>query len=97
MDAAVKQEGEELNLLDVAVENQRRLKAAVAAYAIECWDAPPDAYEHLAQNVHRLMNTGRPAIDRFYREEYTALSTDWVRDHPEIDKIESIYRARIGV
>ncbi len=82
----------------VEVERRNRIRVAVAAYAVECWDNPimkPGDYDCLAENIHRELATGHNSLDRFFACEFTPLATDWVRDHPEIDKIEKLYKQRI--
>ena len=81
-----------------AVEQERRnrIKIAVAAYAYECHDdsiMSDDAYDRLAQGINRGVETGHAVLDRFFRDDYSAMTGMWIRDHPEIAGVEKIYRA----
>ena len=76
-------------------ERRNRIQIAVCAYAYECMDAPiiDDAtYDWLAEKIDRSIETGHAVLDAFFREEFSPMTGMWIREHPEIDGIERIYR-----
>lgn len=75
-------------------ERRRRILVAVAAYAYECRDEPimsDHEYDHWAELVDPSISTGHPVLDEFFRTEFSPMTGMWIRDHPEIDKIEQTW------
>lgn len=76
-------------------ERRNRIRIAVAAYAYECHDDPimsDHDFDRIAQTIDRSVATGHAVLDRFFAEEFSAMTGMWIRDHPEIAGIEKIYR-----
>ena len=76
-------------------ERRRRITVAHAAYAYECMDDPimsDTRYDALAESIDPRMSTGHAVLDTFFREEFTPMTGMWIRDHPEIEGIERLYR-----
>lgn len=77
------------------MEIMRRIQVAAWAYAYEVEDDPlvSDAkYDEVARLIKPQMITGRPALDKFFREEFAPHTGAWVRRHPELIKLIRVVR-----
>ena len=75
-------------------ERRRRILVSVAAYAYECRDDPimsDHMYDHWAEQIDVSIDTGHPVLDEFFRTEFSPMTGIWIRDHPEIDKVEATW------
>ena len=69
-------------------ETKRRVRVAVAAYAYEVEAAPimSDAeFDELAAAIDLTIDTTRPAMDKWFRENFEPHTGQWVLRHPDID------------
>jgi hypothetical protein len=84
--------------LQEAVERQRRIRIrlSLAAYAYE-YDNDnimSDAeFDWLADQVIPSIATGHDTMDKFFKEVFIPDSGMWVRNHPEFDKLEKLYKS----
>src|SRR5262245_50969781 len=76
-------------------ERRRRIRIALAAYAYEILDRPimtDTEYDKLAYSIFSRRPTGHPVLDRFFLNEFHPATGQWIHRHPELDKIEAIYK-----
>lgn len=76
-------------------EIRRRIRVAVAAYAYEIKNDPvmsDSDYDALAREIDPDAATGNLLLDKFFMLHFDPSTGMWVRDHPEIDKLDHIYR-----
>lgn len=79
----------------VEQERRRRILVSVAAYAYEIQNEPlisDHAFDHYAEQIDVSIDTGRPDLDAFFRAEFSPMTGMWIRNHPELDKIEVTWR-----
>ena len=81
----------------VEIETKRRIQVSVAAYAYEFKhdsiidDATFDK-ECLALQDGLVINTTRPDLDQWFRENFDPSTGVWIHDHPELNKIAELYK-----
>lgn len=78
---------------DVQTERRRRIRVALAAYAYEIADAPimSDAdFDALARSINPATSTGNDTLDRFFREQFSPHTGQWVHKHPGISRLAEI-------
>lgn len=76
-------------------EIRNRIRVAVAAYAYEVMSDPimsDDEFDHLAKLIDPRIPTGNERLDEYFRTDFVSFSGVWVRNHPEIEGLERIYR-----
>ena len=76
-----------------------RITVAVAAYAYEFEGASiisDGAFDALCKEVEPDMDTGKPVLDRFFREEFQPHTGQWIYNHPELDKVRAGYLRRVA-
>lgn len=79
------------------VEHERRNRILISVYAFAyeycCHSIVDDqTYDTLARKINTQLWTGQPALDIFFRTHYSADTGMWIRQHPNQDGIERIYR-----
>lgn len=74
-------------------ETRLRILLTLAAYAYEfepdyvfCSDAD---YDYGCKMVDCRIETDRPDLDLFFRNEFHADTGQWIRKHPELDKVDA--------
>jgi hypothetical protein len=79
-----------------SVETKRRICVSVWAYAYERMDdslVPDHVYDaeclQAAENLH--IDTDRPDLDLWFRENFDASTGMWVNTHPELTKLHALY------
>lgn len=75
-------------------ERRNRIRIAVYAYAYECRDESliSDAdYDRFARSINPSLPTGHPVLDHFFATRFTPDSGMWIRQHPALDGIATIY------
>jgi hypothetical protein len=75
-------------------ETRRRIQVALWAYAYEIADDPivTDAvFDAVSSQIDVSIQTGNALLDKFFAEKFDASTGMWVRDHPELDKLEALY------
>lgn len=79
------------------IETRRRIFVALWAYAYELHDDPlvSDAmYDEWAFKIDLSIDTDRPELDKWFRKNFMPDTGMWVRNHPDIDKLERMYKTR---
>lgn len=78
------------------VEKERRLriKLSVAAYAYEYMNDSiiSDAeFDKLCLQVNKMVDTGHKVCDNYFKQHFDPSTGQWIRKHPELDKIAKLY------
>lgn len=71
-------------------ERRRRIRLTVAAYAYEKENVSlmtDDAFDKMALEVDPHLDTGNALLDKFFREEFSPHTGQWIHRHPELDKV----------
>lgn len=79
---------------DVENERRNRIRLSLFAYAYEFEDDPliSDAeYDKLSYQIRKDMKTGNKLLDRFFNREFEPHTGQWIRKHPELDKLKAMY------
>lgn len=80
-------------------ETWRRIRCAVATYAYELDDNPimtDAAWDKLAQSIDPRRGTCHPLLDEFFATHFSPMTGMWIHKHPELGKIQRIYKAYYG-
>lgn len=75
-------------------EVRRRIKLSIAAYAYEYLDESimSDAeFDKMCLEVNLKVDTGNKKMDNYFKKNFDASTGQWIRKHPEIKKIASLY------
>ena len=75
-------------------EIRRRIVLSVAAYSYEYEDESimSDAeFDKTSLEVQPSMKTGNDKMDRFFKRNFDPSTGQWIRKHPELDRIKRIY------
>ena len=78
----------------VCLERKNRIRLSLAAYAYEFKAdsiMSDGEFDELASKINTKMLTGHAIMDKFFAEEFSADTGQWIHDHPELDKLEAIY------
>lgn len=78
----------------VELETRARIQIAVAAYAYELVDRPliDDAtFDEAAKAIDLSIDTSRPDLDHWFRENFQPHTGQWIHNHPELAKIAALY------
>jgi hypothetical protein len=70
----------------VNTETKNRIKVAVAAYAYEVLNQPiitDGEFDALAKKIDLSVNTRRPDLDKWFRENFSPSTGMWVLNHPD--------------
>lgn len=76
-----------------SLEIRNRIRIALAALAYEKYDDPimDDAsFDALAREIDLSVETGRPDLDKWFRENFNPSTGSWVWKHPELEKLEKL-------
>ena len=82
--------------VDFNIEIRNRIRVAVAAYAYEFENdsvMSDHDYDKLSLEINPLVTTGNELLDRFFKSEFDASTSQWVHQHPELGKLKWIYHA----
>lgn len=80
---------------EVETERRNRIRLSLAAYGYEfhadsfLTDAE---FDELAKQIKPELSTGHDVLDKFFREEFGTDTGQWIHKHPELDKLEALYR-----
>lgn len=83
-----------------------RIKVSVAAYAYEICNETyisDGEYDKLAQEIDPSISTVRSynigneklrieRLDAFFRDDFSDYTGQWIHKHPELDRVERLYR-----
>lgn len=75
-------------------ERRRRIKLSLAAFAYEMRNEiimSDHDFDKLCLEVDPSIDTGHPVMDKFFREKFDPSTGMWIRDHPELTKLEALY------
>ena len=79
----------------VETERRHRIRLSVAAYAYE-FDSisiMSDAdFDSLALQIDPEISTGHVEMDQFFRTEFQPDTGQWIHKHPELDKLQQLYK-----
>jgi hypothetical protein len=78
----------------VEKERRRRMMASLAAFAYEFRSEiimSDHDFDKLCLEIDPSIDTGHPIMDKFFREKFDPSTGMWVRDHPELQKLEAQY------
>ena len=81
--------------MGVNPEIRNRIRLSVAAYAYEFEsDSIMSDYEfdELSKKINPAQKTGNALMDDFFKKHFQPDTGMWIRMHPEIKSIETIYR-----
>ena len=76
-------------------EIRNRIKLSVAAYAYEfVGDSimSDHEYDELSRKINPQEKTGNDMMDKFFQTQFQPDTGMWVRLHPEIKKLEYLYK-----
>lgn len=79
---------------EVERERRSRIRLSLWAYAyeFEADSLVPDAhFDGEAALIDPQLPTGNEKLDKFFREEFDHNTGVWVRRHPELAKVKSLY------
>ncbi len=75
-------------------ETRDRIILAVYAYAYELQADPlvsDGEYDRLSKLIDTDIKTGNDKMDKFFKEEFSPDTGQWIHKHPELRKIAEIY------
>ena len=78
----------------VEKEVRRRIKLSVAAYSYEMLDESimSDAeFDKMCTQVNLKVDTGNKKMDSYFKKNFDPSTGQWIRKHPELDKIADLY------
>ncbi len=76
------------------IETHRRIKLSIWAYAYEIYHTSMvDDYRFDAEacKVDLSINTNRPDLDEWFRENFDPCTGYWIHNHPEKNKIHNLF------
>jgi len=76
-------------------EIRNRIKLSVAAYAYEfVGDSimSDHEYDELSRKINPNEKTGNGMMDEFFKTQFQPDTGMWIRSHPEIKKLEYLYK-----
>jgi len=82
--------------MDHCPETRNRIRIALAAWAYEVHADPimsDDDFDRLALSIDVRKSTARPDLDEWFREHFSPHTGMWVLNHPERDKLDTLYRS----
>ena len=77
----------------VCKETRKRIRVTVAAWAYEVLQEPimDDAqYDALAYSIDLSVDTRRPDLDKWYRQNFKPYTGSWVHGHPERARLDQL-------
>ncbi len=80
--------------LKVEKEVRRRIKLSVAAYSYELLDEtimPDHEFDKMCLQVDLKVDTGNKKMDSYFKKNFDPSTGQWIRKHPELDKIADLY------
>jgi NAD-dependent DNA ligase len=80
----------------VDAETRLRIKVALYAYTYE-YEAvslvSDGEFDELCSRINLEISTRRPDLDKWFRENFSAYTGQWIHNHPELHKLKQIYEA----
>ncbi len=84
---------EPLYSLKIDRETRNRIRLSVAAYAYECMNfslLSDEEFDELAYSIDLKVNTRRPDLDEWFRNNFEPHTGMWIHKHPEREKLRAI-------
>jgi len=78
----------------VEKEVRRRIKLSVAAYSYEMLDESimlDHEFDKMCLQVDLKVDTGNKKMDSYFKKNFDPSTGQWIRKHPELDKIADLY------
>lgn len=75
-------------------EMKRRVMVSLAAFAYEIRNEiimSDSDFDKLCLQIDPSIDTGHEVLDKFFREKFDPSTGMWIRDHPELHKVEALY------
>ena len=79
---------------EINQEITNRIKLSVYAYAYEYESTSlvsDEEYDSLSYQIKPEVSTGNRKLDNFFKARFDPSTGMWIRQHPELDKVKSIY------
>ena len=76
-------------------EIRNRIKLSIAAYAYEFLGESimtDHEYDELSLKINPNEKTGNDMMDEFFKTQFQPDTGMWIRSHPEIEKLEYLYK-----
>ena len=76
-------------------EIRNRIKLSIAAYAYEFLGESimtDHEYDELSLKINPNEKTGNDMMDEFFKTQFQPDTGMWIRSHPEIKKLEYLYK-----
>ena len=80
---------------EVEKERHRRIKLSVAAYAYEVHSdsiMSDSEFDNLALQINEVLVTGNELLDKFFVEEFSPYTGQWIHKHPDKPGLEKLYQ-----
>jgi hypothetical protein len=77
----------------ICLETRRRIRLSIAACAYEFFHAQimsDEEFDNLAKMIDLSIDTRRPDLDQWFRQNFDAYTGVWIHKHPELDRIKKI-------
>lgn len=81
-------------------QKKLRIRVAIFAHAYEYYNeslVDDTTYDALARDVDVSIETDRPDLDLWFKENYQDHTGSWVHSHPELKRIDEITRGILSV
>lgn len=80
----------------VCEETRRRIRVSVWAYAYEILGrsmVSDDVFDAECRKIDLSVNTYRPDMDLWFRQNFNACTGMWIHSHPEIQRIAQLAKS----
>lgn len=78
----------------IELERRNRIRLSVAAYAYEFDNnsiMSDGEFDQLSKQIDPQVNTQNPLMDKFFREQFSPDTGQWIHKHPELDRLRQLY------
>lgn len=83
----------------ISLEVRKRIRLCIYAYAYEMLNESlinDSEYDRLSQEIDLSVNTNRPYLDAWFRNNFDPSTGMWIRSHPELNQIEFLTKKVIA-
>ena len=80
---------------EIEKERHRRIKLSIAAYAYEVHSdsiMSDSEFDNLALQINEVLVTGNQLLDKFFVEEFSPYTGQWIHKHPDKPGLEKLYQ-----
>lgn len=82
-----------MTVVDVERRNRMLVTLWAYAYEIESFSFVSDLhYDEVCREIDTSIKTGNEILDEFFRTKFDPTTGLWIHEHPELDKVERLYR-----